>query len=90
MSVRPTAKVHAFCDANGRISYSDQPSIPGLARFACGRLEQIKPIVEVIARHAHDGETFLVPGIPEAENFHEASEALGRFINQFDQRRCGA
>lgn len=90
MSNRPTTTVHAFCDAGGQISYSDHPSVPGLARFACGRLDEIKPIIEVIARHAHDDETLLVPGVPEAENFLEASKALGRFINQFDQRRCGA
>ena len=80
--------VFVYCGRNGVISYSENPQEQGLVRLAAGKPDEVKPIVEVLARHAYDGRTLLVPGIPEATTDHEAHAAARRFIAQFDEQRA--
>lgn len=51
----------------------------GAICFASGPAKALHEIVGVLARHAYDGKTLLVPGIPEATSDDEAIEALSAF-----------
>ncbi|WP_236665124.1 hypothetical protein [Aeromonas dhakensis] len=42
-------------------------------------VERLKESVGVLARHAYDNKTLLVPGIPEAEDMSAAYDALIKF-----------
>jgi hypothetical protein len=46
-------------------------------------------IISAVARHAYDGKTLLVPGIPEAEDDEEALDALEEFCRQLRKRIGG-
>jgi hypothetical protein len=48
--------------------------------------DRLRPAVEVCARHAHDGETLLVPGIPECDDEDVAIGALIAFSRRIDER----
>jgi len=68
----------AYCDANGRIAFGQ--SVPsGQLMIASGPREKLVEMVSGAARHAYDGETLLVPGVPEAESLTDGLEALLRF-----------
>lgn len=43
-------------------------------------------VIEAIARHAYDGTTILVPGIPEADNDDDALNALLRWSERLSSR----
>ncbi len=43
-------------------------------------------VIIVCARHAYDGVTLLVPGIPEAESYQEALRALADFVDMVEHR----
>ncbi len=47
---------------------------------------RLRRIVEVMARHAYDGATLLVPGIPEATSDLAALEAARSFERQVTRR----
>ncbi len=46
-------------------------------------------IISAVARHAYDGKTLLVPGVPEAEEERDAIDALGAFCRQLKERSGG-
>ncbi len=46
----------------------------------------LRQAVSVVARHGYDGETLLVPGVPEAETSMQALEAVLRFKDRVQQR----
>jgi len=70
----------AFCDRRGVIEFADcLDDVPlGVMIFADGD-DELMQKVRVRARHAHDGETLLVPGIPEADSEEEALANLKRW-----------
>lgn len=47
---------------------------------------KLRAAVEVVARHAYDGATLLVPGIPEADSDIDALDALIAFRRQVARR----
>lgn len=47
---------------------------------------RVREIVEGICRHAYDGETLLVPGIPEADSDDQALDALFEFRRRVTDR----
>lgn len=47
---------------------------------------RIRRAVEVVARHAYDGRTLLVPGVPEAADDDAALDAMYAFIDQVQLR----
>ncbi|TCT37449.1 host nuclease inhibitor protein [Martelella mediterranea] len=67
----------AFCDRRGVIEFADcLDNVPlGVMVFADGD-DELMQKVRVRARHAYDGETLLVPGIPEADSEEEALVAF--------------
>lgn len=58
----------------------------GAITFASGSARKLRAIVSAVARHAYDGKTLLVPGIPEAENDDAALAALERFQGEIRKR----
>lgn len=70
--------MHAYCYASGRIEFG--PKIPdGALPIAKGPDRALRDFLCGVSRHAYDGETLLVPGIPEAPNQSAALDALKRF-----------
>lgn len=58
----------------------------GAIMVAKGKARQVRGLCEVLARHAYDGKTLLVPGIPEAQSNKEAGDALALFIAEVAKR----
>lgn len=70
-----TEMLKAYCYRSGQIEFG-QKTPRGAIVIAEGPAQLVRETVEVSARHAYDGVTLLVTGIPEAENGDEALEAL--------------
>lgn len=51
--------------------------------------KKFKDIVSVNARHAYDGVTLLVPGVPEASDQNKGLDALLRFRRLIEMRMAG-
>jgi hypothetical protein len=69
---------YAYCYRSGLVEFGDQ--IPdGALPLDKGRGKKWRSGIEVKCRLAYDGETHLVPGIPEAETDKAAYEAWSRF-----------
>ncbi|EGA9622732.1 host nuclease inhibitor protein [Salmonella enterica] len=80
--MKPT--ITAYCWASGLIeSGSTLPE--GALPIVTGSEKQVRDVVEVLARHAYNGD-LLVPGIPEAVSQDEAHEALVRFSRVIHER----
>ena len=47
---------------------------------------RFREVVSALARHAYDGVTLLVPGVPEAKTQAEGIDALIRFRERISQR----
>jgi len=47
---------------------------------------RLREAVSAVARHAYDGTTLLVPGIPEATDSNDALNALVAFTRQVNRR----
>lgn len=58
----------------------------GALPIARGPGKKLRAVVEALARHAYDGKTLLVPGIPEAANSNAAVDALLAFQAQVLRR----
>lgn len=70
--------MHAYCYASGQIEFA--PRIPdGALPIAKGPDKKLREFLCGVSRHAYDGETLLVPGIPEAPSQGAALDALKRF-----------
>ena len=68
----------AYCWRSGQIEFGNR--VPGgAAELIYGPPGIIKERVSVRARHAYDGTTLLVPGVPEADSDAEAHRALVAF-----------
>lgn len=68
----------AFAYASGLIVFSGR-SVSGTLPIAQGPARQLRRATAQLARRAYDGETLLVPGLPEAQNWDQRSAALMRF-----------
>jgi acyl carrier protein len=67
--------IFAFCGADGAIEFGPEVS-PGTIAFARGREDTLRDLMAVVARHAWDGVTLLVPGVPEAANQTDAMDVM--------------
>ncbi|EIE4825895.1 host nuclease inhibitor protein [Salmonella enterica] len=80
--MKPT--ITAYCWASGLIEFGH--TLPeGALPIVTGSEKKVREEVEVLARHAYNGE-LLVPGIPEAASQSEAREALVRFSRVIHER----
>lgn len=75
---------HSFAYANGQIGFGDETPDDALPIYCVvgaepAEVERLKENVGVLARHAYDNKTLLVPGIPEAADINAAYDALIKF-----------
>lgn len=71
--------MHAYCFASGQIEFGAKIPEGGLP-IAKGPARVLRDWLCGVARHAYDGETLLVPGIPECQGDQDkALDALKRF-----------
>jgi hypothetical protein len=69
----------SYCYRSGQIRFGRK--VPeGAIQIAQGPAKPLRELIRNVARHAYDGTTLLVPGIPEAETEQEAEAALRRFL----------
>lgn len=74
-----------FCWRTGVIGFSRR--VPkGALPLVSGPLRRLRNITLAIARHAHDGKTLLVPGVPEADTNLAALQAARRFKDELRKR----
>lgn len=70
----------AYCYRSGQIMFGR--SVPkGAIKVAQGPAKALRKMICATARHAYDGKTLLVPGVPEARTEKLAGDALERFID---------
>ncbi|KWQ63089.1 host nuclease inhibitor protein [Salmonella enterica subsp. enterica serovar Tennessee] len=80
--MKPT--ITAYCWASGLIEFGN--TLPeGALPIVTGNEKNVRDVVEVLARHAYNGD-LLVPGIPETANQNEVREALERFSRVIQER----
>lgn len=72
--------MEAYAWRSGRIDFG-RKAPEGALPIAKGPAKKIKRIISATARHAYDGVTLLVPGVPEAANDDAALDALIVFRN---------
>ena len=65
----------AFCWANGQIGFGRRAP-EGAIGFAAGPAKPLRQAIAATARLAYDGETLLVPGVPEAPDQNAGVDAL--------------
>jgi hypothetical protein len=80
-------------DRAGRIAFEHAPAT-GLERLPVasaerGDTKRLRCVVSALARHHYDGETLLVPGVPEAKTDNEAVERLNWFREAVAMRMRG-
>jgi hypothetical protein len=81
----------AWCWRTGAIGFgpAKHPAPKGAIDLACGSPRRLRDIVSVNARHAYEGRTLLVPGVPEAPDDVEALAAAKRFAALVQLRLAG-
>ncbi|EOX0566355.1 host nuclease inhibitor protein [Klebsiella pneumoniae] len=71
-------KVTAYSWASGLIEFGE--TYPdGALPIITGEEKRVREIIEVRARHSRTNQQLIVPGVPEADNQHDACSALIRF-----------
>lgn len=80
-----TKTLAVYCARSGEIGFARR--LPK-GVLVCGRgpATHVRKAASVIARHGHDGNTLLVPGIPEAATDEAALEAVFWFRKQIALR----
>lgn len=58
----------------------------GVLVLATGKREKLEAVLSAIARHSYDGETLLVPGLPEAADDDQAQIAASDFMRRLALR----
>ncbi len=77
--------IFAYCFACGVIKFGD--TVPkGALAFVKGREDAVRDLICATSRHAYDGQTLLVPGVPEAVNQADGIEALIKYCDWLAQR----
>ncbi|HEY2070683.1 MAG TPA: hypothetical protein VGG48_14090 [Rhizomicrobium sp.] len=72
----------AYVYRSGRIGFTTGKSPEGTLPIARGPKARVLAAVSARARLAYDNRTFLVPGIPEANDDEAASAALYKFMDE--------
>ncbi|WP_094462644.1 hypothetical protein [Pannonibacter phragmitetus] len=60
---------------SGELEFSNT-FVDGAILVCIGQLDEVRDLATSLARHAHDGETLLVPGVPEAGCDMDAVDAF--------------
>ncbi len=75
----------AYAWANGRIDFG-RTMPKGALPIAKGLAEPLRKEIEATARHAYDGKTLLVPGVPESGGGDAAVDALLAYSREIKKR----
>jgi len=76
---------HIVCYRSGQVLVSRR--VPkGALQIVTGHGRRLNRVLSACARHAYDGKTLLVPGVPEAENDLQAMEAVKQFKQMLLER----
>lgn len=69
------------CWRSGEVTVVDLDQVPnGTLTLAIGQRSDLQRALSAVARHAYDGRTLLIPGVPEADdNNQQAWRATKRF-----------
>lgn len=78
-------KIVAYAWASGLIEFG-QNCPDGALPVLVGNEQQVRELVDVLARHSRTSDALLVPGVPEAQSQDEAMEALTRFVKELNKR----
>jgi hypothetical protein len=71
--------MYAACYATGLIVFGRR--VPkGALPIAKGPPRKLRPFIETLSRNGYDGQTFIVPGLPEAPNQHRALVAFEKWL----------
>lgn len=73
------------CWRSGEAEVVSRPP-PGTVVLASGKRHRLQAVLSVVARHAYDGRTLLVPGLPEADDDDQAVAAVERCKAMLRQR----
>lgn len=76
----------ATVDRSGEIAFGFDRDKGSVTIMVAEDEALLRKIIEPAARLAHDNETFLVPGVPEAESEEQGMEALIAFTNRIHKR----
>lgn len=79
-------KIYAVSDRRGVIEFAPKVD-DGMLPIARGYSRQLRELICATARHAYDGVTLLVPGVPEAQTDDQALDALLAFRDRIGGRR---
>lgn len=75
----------AYAWRTGRIDFGRK--VPdGAIQIAEAPAKFLRQEISAVARHAYDGKTLLVPGVPEAKNGNSAVDALIAFADWIKPR----
>jgi hypothetical protein len=77
--------IYAYCWSTGLIEFGDERP-KGALPIAKGREEALRNLICATSRHAYDGESLLVPGVPEAKDGFAAVDALMKWCDWLAQR----
>lgn len=79
--IRPkkTGYTVAFCYASGQIGFTTGRLPAGTLPILRGPDRALRDFISGVARRAYDGETLLVPGVPEAKDQSAGVDALIAF-----------
>lgn len=72
--------MRAYCYASGLIEFGRH--VPeGALPIARGPARKLRDFIDAVSRHAYDGETLLVPGVPEAPDQSAGLNALQAWLD---------
>lgn len=75
----------AYADRRGVISFGHRVPVGSMHVVDDPSEPALRAAVTAHARHAYDGQTLLVPGVPEADTDDAALEALMTFRTRMSQ-----
>jgi len=78
----------AYCNASGVIGFAEgkTPSVPDGALVIATGDKSTMGAIRACARLAYDNKTYLVPGVPEAENQSDGIDALMKWRDWMKSR----
>lgn len=82
--------MYVHCYRSGEIELSRKADLAGAICIAKAPSRVLRERVAVNARHAYDGKTLLVPGLPEAETDADALAAVSNFKTRLKRYPDGA
>ena len=75
----------AYCYASGQIGFGE--AIPsGALPIARGEAATLVDFIKGVSRRGHNGQTLLVPGVPEASNEAQALERMEEFVKKITEK----